>query len=464
MTQMNLNPSNLPAMFKQAIALHQQGNLPQAKALYEQVLRYQPRNHDALHLLGVIAGQSNDPQRAVELIGKAIQINPKVAGFHSNRGNALKDLGRYEEALSNYDKALALRPDFAEVHYNRGIALQELGRLGPALTSYQKAIAFKPNDAEAYWNRALVLLLSGDFEKGWKEYEWRWRREKAYIEKRVFAQPLWLGKESLQDKAILLYSEQGLGDAIQFGRYARMVADLGAKVILEVKDPLISVMRSLDGVATLVEKGAALPAFNFHCPLLSLPLAFNTRLDSIPAPTRYLNSDPDKLAKWRETLGERRLPRIGLVWSGNAQHSNDRKRSVPLADLLARLPTSCEYVSLQRDVREGDMHYLKTHPALRHFGEELKDFGDTAALCELMDVVISVDTSVAHLSGALGRPTWILLPFNPDWRWLTGRDDTPWYPSAKLYRQPKPGDWAGVFSRLGTDLAGYITNNSSRQA
>lgn len=452
-------PTNLPAMLKQAIAYHQQGNLPQARALYEQVLRFQPRNHDALHLLGVIAGQSNDPQRAVELIGKAIQINPKVAGFYSNRGNALKDLQRYEEAVASYDKAVGLKPDFAEVHYNRGIVLQELGRLAPALSSYQKAIAARPDYAEAYWNRALVLLLSGDFAKGWKEYEWRFKREKNYIEKRVFAQPLWLGKESLQDKTILLYSEQGLGDAIQFGRYAKLVADLGAKVILEVKDPLLGIMGTLDGVDTLVEKGTALPSFNYHCPLLSLPLAFNTRLDSIPAPSRYLSSDRDRVAKWQAKLGEKQAPRIGLVWSGNAQHINDTRRSVRLADLIGGLTTACEYVSLQKEVRDGDMQFLKSHAEVRHFGDELSDFGDTAALCDLMDIVISVDTSVAHLSGALGRPTWIMLPFSPDWRWLTERDDTPWYQSARLYRQEKIGDWARVFARLNADLADYVKIN-----
>ncbi|MGC2167263.1 MAG: tetratricopeptide repeat protein [Gallionella sp.] len=457
-------PSNVPAMFKQAIAHHQQGNLPQAKALYEQVLRFQPRNHDALHLLGVIAGQTNDPQRAVELIGRAIQINPKVAGFYSNRGNALQDLKRFDEAVASYDKALALKADFAEVHYNRGIVLQELGRLAPALSSYQKAIAARPDYAEAYWNRALVLLLSGDFEKGWKEYEWRWKREKAYIEKRSFAQPLWLGKESLKDKTILLYSEQGLGDAIQFGRYARLVSDLGARVILEVKGPLLSITGTLDGVDTLVEKGTALPGFNYHCPLLSLPLAFKTNLDTIPATNRYLHSDPAKLVRWQAKLGEKKAPRVGLVWSGNARHINDGKRSVLLADLVGSLPTACEYVSLQKDIRDGDMQFLNSHPDLRHFGDELADFGDTAALCDLMDIVISVDTSVAHLSGALGRPTWILLPFSPDWRWLTDRDDTPWYQSARLYRQEKIGDWAGVYTRLNTDLADYVKLDCSGAA
>jgi tetratricopeptide (TPR) repeat protein len=452
---MNTANQELPLVttkLKQAIAYHQKGQLAQAQELYEEILKKEPKHFDALHLLGVIAAQTRNPQRAVELISKAIEIHPYNAGFYSNRGNAFQELRQFDAALASYDKAIAIKPDYAEAYYNRGIVLQELKQFDAALASYDKTIAIKPDYAEAYWNKSLVLLLGGDFDKGWTEYEWRWKRENKSIEKRNFVQPLWHGKESLVGKTILLYSEQGLGDAIQFCRYAKLVADLGARVILEVQRPLMSLLANLEGIAQLVEKGSNLPMFHYQCPLLSLPLAFKTKLNTIPSATKYLSSEASRVAKWQAKLGEKISPRIGLVWSGSTFHINDYKRSILLADLIKHLPTECQYVSLQKEVREIDAKYLQSYPNILHFGNELNDFGDTAALCDLMDIVISVDTSVAHLSGALGRPTWILLTFSPEWRWLLDRLDSPWYQTAKLYRQEKIGDWESVLEKVKKDL------------
>jgi len=270
--------------------------------------------------------------------------------------------------------------------------------------------------------------------------------------RRNFTQPLWLGKESIAGKRLLIYSEQGLGDALQFSRFATAVAGLGASVILEVQAPLASLLESLEGVSRVIVDGSPRPECDYRCPLLSLPLALKTRIDTIPAATRYLRSDAAKVARWRTRLGDRSRPRIGLTWSGNPKQGNDRNRSILLADWVDHLPREFEYVCLQKDIRPADQEILAANPWISRLDGDLHTFSDTAALCECLDLVISVCTSVAHLSGALGRPTWVLLPFNPDWRWLLDRDDSPWYPTAKLYRQQAIGDWDGVFTRVAADL------------
>jgi hypothetical protein len=295
-------------------------------------------------------------------------------------------------------------------------------------------------------------LLLGEFHKGWNEFEWRWRWGDFPSQKRNFTQPLWVGKESLAGKTILLHSEQGLGDAIQFSRYARMVSALGARVILEAGKPLLSLFSTLSGVSQLVERGSPLPSFDFHCPLLSLPLAFKTQMDSIPSSTPYLLSDPERVSRWQSRLGAKYKPRVGLVWRGNPTHKNDRNRSILLSQLIKHLPDHCLYVSLQKEVRDTDKDVLGYRNDIFQYGSELNDFSDTAAVCELMDIVISVDTSVAHLAGALGKEVWILLPYVPDWRWLLDRNDSPWYPTAKLYRQEVIGDWNGVLEKVKSDL------------
>ncbi|NTU59258.1 MAG: tetratricopeptide repeat protein [Chlorobiaceae bacterium] len=474
------------ARFQQALSFHQKGELAEARAIYEEISKIDPGNANVFHLLGVIASQQQNHQIALILIDHAISLNPIVAAYHSNRGLALHNLKRFREALESYDRAIQLRPDYAEAlsnrglalsalnrfdealdsfnrairlqpgfadaHSNRGNTLRELNRYDEALESYNRAIQLKPDFADAYLNASILFLKTGNFEKGWRLYERRWDVDSFGSPRRNFAQPLWLGQEPLNGKTILLHGEQGLGDTIQFCRYVKMTSELGAKVVLEVETPLLELLRQLEGVSRCVAKGDALPPFDVHCPLMSLPLAFRTTLETIPYSSPYLSAEPGKSGAWAKRIGENEQPLTGVVWSGSASHKNDRNRSIPLATLLSALPEGFRYVSLQKEVGDSDREALESHSGILHFGNELKDFSDTAALCGLMDVVICVDTSVAHLSAAMGKPTWILLPYVTDWRWLTDRTDCPWYRSARLYRQQAIGDWSGILQKVKEDL------------
>ena len=352
--------------------------------------------------------------------------------------------------------AISLNPEYAEAWLNKGIALYELSKFDEATTHYNKALSFKSNYAEALWNKSLLLLLRGDFERGLPLYESRWEVEKVseIAGKRSFDKPTWLGQESIQGKTILLYSEQGLGDFIQFCRYISLVSDLGAKVILEVPHELYSLLKNMKGISQLVIQGDVLPSFDYQCPLLSLPLAFNTKLESIPSVEAYrsLRKSLDSCADWGLSLGPKKTIRVGLVWSGNPQHKNDHNRSLILASILPYLPSQFEYVSLQKEVRDIDKLTLDSSPHIRNLPNLLNNFEDTARLIKELDLVIAVDTSVAHLSGALGQKTWILVPYVPDWRWLLDREDSPWYPSVRLYRQFAIGEWNGVLQLMKKDL------------
>ena len=358
----------------------------------------------------------------------------------------------FDAAILDYREAMRLSPESAFPHSNLGEVLRDTRQLDEAIKNYDRAIELEPNDPVAYWNKSLALLLGGRLAEGFALYERRLDNSMGHS-KRDFAQPLWLGDAPLYGKTILLHSEQGLGDTIQLCRYAPLVAALGGRVVLEVQMPLVGLLKDLGGVAQIVAAGTTLPAFDLQCPLLSLPLAFKTDQNNIPASQAYLTANIVQTAKWRQKIGERNKPRVGLVWSGNADHKNDHNRSIELATLVENLPQDYTYFSLQKEVRPADMEVLNRASWIRHFGTELDDFTDTAALCKLMDVVVCVDTSVAHLSAALGCPTWILLPYSVDWRWMLERVDSPWYPSAKLYRQERIGSWDDVFLRVRSDLA-----------
>jgi hypothetical protein len=332
-----------------------------------------------------------------------------------------------------------------------------LGRLDEARASFDRAVGIRPDFAQARWNRAQAMLLAGDFAQGWREHEWRL---KAHPElQRAFAQPLWLGEVPLDGKTILLHAEQGLGDTLQFCRYAPLVAARGGRVVLEVQKPLVDLMRDLPGVAAVVARGEPLPDFDLHCPLLSLPLAFGTRLDTIPAQMPYLGAPAERAAGWEARLTKR--PRIGLVWSGNAGHKRDRARSIPLYALMPVFDLdAATFVSLQKEARAADAAVLKQTAKLIDVGAELETFADTAALIRQLDLVIAVDTSVAHLAGALGKPLWLLLPAAPDWRWLAGREDSPWYPTARLFRQTVTRAWGPVVARVRAALEEMIASRS----
>jgi tetratricopeptide (TPR) repeat protein len=447
-----------------------------------------PARYDALFAQASAEATARNFQRAIQFYDQAIAADPSRAETYYKRANALKDLGQFDAAIRGYRQALEHRPDYAHAYCNLGFVEHRLGQLDAALASYDRAIALEPGDAFGHYNRALLMqdccrwdeslasydravganpqfadaqynralnqLFVGDFEAGWRNFEWRWKNAQRLNigQERDFKQPLWLGQEVVQGKRVLLHSEQGLGDTIQFCRYASRVAALGATVTLEVPAPLLDVLGAVEGVSQTLARGDALPPFDYHCPLMSLPLAFKTTLDTIPAPPKYLHSEPTKVAEWRALLGERTRARIGLVWSGNPKNIIDQRRSIPLAQWVTHLPSEYQYFQLQTQVREADMQALDSSESIFSFEDDLLDFANTAALCDCMDLVLSVDTSLAHLSGALGVRTWVLLARAADWRWLRDRDDSPWYPSVKLYRQTTVGDWDAVFARVAADL------------
>jgi len=450
----SIKPDYADAHSNRGVVLEELKRSDEALISHNKAISIKPDYAEAYSNRGSALQQLGRLDEALINYDKAISIKPDYADAHSNRGNVLQQLGRLDEALISHNKAISIKPDYAEAYSNRGSALQQLGRLDEALTSYNKAISIKSDDTLAHWNLSLLHLLEGNFKNGWQGYEWRWKNENLpeFKEKRNFSEPLWLGAESLKDKTILLYAEQGLGDSIQFCRYVPLVAQLGARVILEVQRPLVKLLKGIEGVNQIIAKGDALPNFDYQCPLLSLPLAFKTELHTIPQVSYHITSDREKVAKWKAILGEKVKPRVGLAWSGSAIHKNDHKRSLTLSKLQPYLNPDVDYICLQKEIRDIDKALLAQHREIKYFGDALEDFTDTAALCELMDVVISVDTSVAHLAGTLGKPSWVLLPFSPDWRWLLDRDDSPWYPSAKLYRQERIGSWNGVLEKVQSDL------------
>ncbi len=451
-----LKPDYAEAHNNRGLALGRLQRYAEALASYERAIALKPDYARAHNNRGVALGELERPTEALASYHRAIALKPDYAEAYNNRGIALCELSRPAEALESYERGIAIRPDYAEAFYNRGNALRDLHRHGDAIDSYERALALKPDYASAHWNLADCRLLLGDFALGWQEYEWRWKLEQRDNRRRDFQQPLWLGGKTLEGRTILLHSELGLGDTLLFCRYAKEVAALGATVVLEVQPPLLPLLADLEGIEQAVPRGAPLPAFDYHCPLMSLPLAFKTDLGNVPANIPYIRSDAARAAAWQAKLGEKRKPRVGVVWSGSKALRNDR-RSMALADMLPLVRDWAEWVSLQKEVRESEAALLTSRADLRHVGGELEDFADTAALVELMDVVVTVDTSVTHVAGAMGKPVWILLPFNPhDWRWMLDREDSPWYPTARLFRQPANGDWASVIRRVDEELVRHF--------
>jgi tetratricopeptide (TPR) repeat protein len=439
-----LRADDVEALCNRGLALDALGRHADAVASYDRALALRP--HDAIILRNRGCALLNLKQlnAALATFDAILARNPADAEAHYNRGNVLLQCERFGEALTSYDLALALRADLAEAHNNRGLALKELDRFADAAASHRRAYAIDPGHVEARWNEALLQLLAGDYEHGWAGYEWRWHKEPLIRARRNFPQPLWRG-EPIAGQTILIHSEQGLGDTIQFCRYLPLVAATGARVVFEVQPPLLRLLHGVGGVE-VIARGDALPHFDWQCPLMSLPRAFATRLETIPANAPYLHAAPDLAGVWAQRLGARRRPRIGLAWAGNADHRNDHNRSIALEKLLPLLDVDADFVSLQKAVRPGDDALLDARDILR-VGDALGDFADTAALIGELDLVISVDTSVAHLAGALGRPVWLLVTHVPDWRWLIGRDDSPWYPSARIFRQEESRDWGTVIAR-----------------
>jgi tetratricopeptide (TPR) repeat protein len=453
-----LEPDHAEACANRGVALAELGRWEAALASLERAIALRPDYAEAYSSRGVVLAELKRWGVALASYERALALKADYVEALSNRGNALNELNQWEAALASYDRAIALRPGHVEALSNRGNVLCELKQWDAAAASYERACLLQPDFAEAHINRSMLWLLLGNYANGWREYEWRSKHggRGNSADERRFSEPRWSGEGQLAGKTILLYGEQGLGDTLQFCRYASSVAERGARVVLEAHEPLLRVLSSLAGVSELLPRGSPLPPFDCHCPLMSLPLACSTDLHSIPRANRYLTAEASTIAHWQARLGPSKKPRVGLAWSGNADHRRDRLRSIALAELLDYLPEDIEYVSLQKDMRESDRRALQSSPHISSFVDEIADFADTAALCECLDLVVSVDTSVAHLSASLGRPTWILLPFVPDWRWLLDRSDSPWYPSVTLYRQTAATDWTGVLERLRRDLSAMV--------
>jgi tetratricopeptide (TPR) repeat protein len=426
----------------------------EAAAAFARASELRPDAPAAFNNLGIALTDLKRFTEAVAALDRAIALAPQLAETHNNKANALKALNRFDEALAHYDHAIALKLDYVEAHANRGTCLDELARPDEALASYFSALALQPDHGAAHWNLSVNRLRAGDFETGWREAEWAWRSPSLRLEHRSFVQPLWFGAEEIAGKVVLLHNEQGLGDAIQFCRYIPWLAARGARVVLEIASPLHQLLSAMPAVAQCISRGEALPDFDFHCPISSLPRAFDTTLDTIPAATPYL-SVPDGARDWNGWLGESRLPRIGLVWSGNPKHVNDHNRSIALQALPPLLELDAQFVSLQKGPRAEDQAWLAERNIL-DAAPGLESFADTASLVAQLDLVISVDTSVAHLAGALGKPVWVLLPHVADWRWLTGRTDSPWYPTARLFRQRADRAWSPVVIELREALERFI--------
>jgi tetratricopeptide (TPR) repeat protein len=488
-----LQPGYAKGHFNLATVLWKQGRLTEADACYRTALSFKPDYAEAWDNLGTVLKGQDKHDAAIASYRRAIEVNPNYPDAHNNLGTALLEQGQTEGAIGCYRQALSLKPDYPEAHFNLGTAIWDLGQPTAAVACYQNAIALRPNNPdallnlgtalkelgrldeaaacyrkvlvlepqhpEAHCNLGIVLLAQGKLAEGWQEHEWRWQTPQLIKVRRDFEQPLWRGEAS-PGRTLLIHAEQGFGDTIQFCRYAKRAAARGLRVILEVQPPLVRLLQGLPGVAQVIGRGEALPPFDVHCPMLSLPLAFGVTLATLRGPGPYLQADPAQAAAWRTRLPGMigPGPRIGLVWAGNPRnHSRglaavDRRRSLAPNRLAPLFKVrGLRFVSLQKGGPQAPSEFPLTDVM-----DEMQDFADTAALIANLDLVISVDTAVAHLAAALGKPVWLLDRFDACWRWFTGRRDSPWYPGLRLYRQPQSGDWESVLEEVTDDLRGRI--------
>jgi tetratricopeptide (TPR) repeat protein len=450
-----LRPDFAPALINLGNALGELEQLDEALAICRRAVQAAPLVPDAHNNLGAVLRDRQDFAAAAACFRAAIALAPADPAAYINLADALTEQGQLEDAEAACRHALRLAPDLAEAHTNLGVALRRQGRLADATASYRRALELSPGLGQDHFNLAVALLAQGDMASGWAEYEWRWRTRQMRADWRQFNQPQWRG-EPAEGKILLLHAEQGFGDTLQFCRYARLAAARGLRVVLEVQPPLRRLMQSLAGVEHICSRGEPLPDFDLHAPLLSLPGALGTTVETIPAEVPYLHAAPEAAAAWRARLGALgEDPFVGLVWAGNArlhspaQAAVDRRRSIPPALLapLAAVP-GINFISLQKD---GPAPGFPLFDPM----QEMQDFADTAALVANLDLVISVDTAVAHLAGALGKPVWLLNRLDACWRWLAGRRDSPWYPAMRLYNQPRPGDWPAVIAEAAADLRGF---------
>jgi tetratricopeptide (TPR) repeat protein len=440
-----IKPDYVEALNNRGLALLDLQRPAEALASFERALTFRPDYARALNNRGNTLQDLKRPAEALASYDRALAVQPAYVEALYNRGVVLRDLHRTEEALASFDKALSINPDHIDALNNRGVVLRDLNRPLEALASYDRALSINPDNAETHSNRSCLRLLLGEFDRGWEEFEWRWRTRELAPWRRDFAAPLWRGEEPLEGRTILLHAEQGFGDAIQFARYVSLVAARGAKVVLEAPPPLTALFSRIEGASLVVSRGDKLPGFDCHCPLLSLPLAFKTRPQTIPAFIPYLSAGEHRVLEWKQRLPETQMRRVGIAWAGNPSFKGDQTRSIGLPRLSPLLSVpGVAFFALQKDLRDGDRDLLRKYAHVTYVGDAMEDFSDTAAIMSSLDLVISSDTSVAHLAGALGRPVWILLQYVADWRWLLDRRDSPWYPTARLFRQPEIDDWESV--------------------
>jgi tetratricopeptide (TPR) repeat protein len=427
---------------------------------YEQAIRLNPNNGMAHFQLGCVLHALEDIDGAEANLRRAIQINPNSAQAHSHLGNTLVRLKKLDEAAGSLQHALKLSPGSAEVHTNLGLVLRHQGKLDEAVRSLQTALTIDSQYADAHKLLGLIFLLMGNFEAGWSHYEWRWRTKDRIFVPRNFPQPLWDG-QPLEGRSLLVHAEQGLGDTLQFVRFAPLVQQRGCRVILECQKPLQTLLSSCRGIDQLVARGDALPPFDFHMPLLSLPCLLGTHAGNIPADVPYLVAREDLVRDWQGRLGDGNEFRVGICWQGSPTYRGDRQRSVALAYFAALADVrGVRLISLQKGA--GTEQWVDVRFPVTILGADLDEangaFMDTAAVMKNLDLVISSDTAVAHLAGALGVPVWVALPKLPDWRWLLDREDSPWYPTMRLFRQEKAGEWGPVFRRIAEALRDLIAS------
>ena len=521
---MSENPmTSVTQALKIADGYHRNGDIKEAQAQYQRVLRVEPSQPEALHGLGIIAFQLKKFDSASSLIGKALENKPKVPQFHYNLGLVFISLKRQKRAIQAFQEAIEINPDYADAHYNLGLALKEqhqfeeavlnfkqvmkltpddadayynlgntyealdryeaavenyqlaikkregfagafnnlalvlkaMGRIDEAISHFREALRLQPGLAEAHWNLSLALLINGQFEEGWKEHEWRFRRGKrSTIYPHRFGIPLWDGS-SFSGKRLFVHSEQGFGDTLQFIRYLPMVKSRGGTVIFETLRPLLGILNSFPGIDKLVEispNRSHVESYDYYVPIMSLPMLFATNIPTIPSNVPYIFADPEKVEQWKNRTSKGGY-KIGIVWAGKPGHGNDKNRSCELEHFLplARIPGIVMY-GLQKGGAARQVEALGGMKRIINFDCELKDFSETAAAIENLDLVISVDTALVHLAGAMGKPVWTLLPYAPDWRWLLERKDSPWYPTMRLFRQPGRGDWGAVFDKVKDEL------------
>jgi tetratricopeptide (TPR) repeat protein len=452
---LKLNLRHWDAANKSGHLLYRLARFEEALAHFDLCDKLQPNRALTLQMRALALRSLNGLDEALAVNLRAHELDPADPDTCNNIGDVLLSLGRQDEAEKWFDKALKLKPDLVSALNNKAFVLTQLHRFDEAFAIYERLNGMGANTPMGDFNLSLLQMLTGNFEAGWAGREARWKALPIVYPK--ISQPVWLGQESIEGKTILVHVDEGLGDCIQFVRYLPMMAARGARVILVVADALVPLLSGIPGVSQCLSAGQS-PAFDMHCPISSLPLAFRTRLDSIPSAISYLPPLAEARRRaWENRLGSHDRLRVGLVWSGNPKHVNDHNRSLPLQMLSRILDLDVCFVSLQKDLRAGDRAFLRERTGIVDLTEHLTDFAETAALLSCLDLVITVDTSAAHLAGALGCATWLLLPYTPDYRWLLDRDDSPWYPTMRLFRQSETRDYGMVLDRVRSELLTLIS-------